>query len=470
MFQLPRISRVAVIGAGPGGLAAARALREEGAFDTITVFERNAKVGGTWYVKQRKIEKKNFIIFCLYRLYSEKPNFPPPLPSVNAIDVDPPNQPALQHPPVSAIYDNLHTNLTKDVMAYRDIPFPKNYPLFPTRTQVLDYIQDTAEQYDLLSMIRFNTTVVRAEPVDDNDRQKKWQVSVTEWRDNKVTNYTESYDAVVVASGHYYVPYLPDVEGLPEFASIAKVIHSRDYRRPEDYGSKTVLVVGNGSSSADMVREISTTATKVYHCVRGDDTSFSRTVAENMPANAERIGALGRFSASAGMVECQDGKQIQGVDTVIFATGYLYSFPFLPFEQGNLIVDGQKVLGLYEYMFYINNPTLTFVGLPIRVVPMPMMQLQSTVIARCYSGRIMLPSLETMQETIKDETNSRKELVMGVQSELGYVDRIGAWAEGYRGDSIEDWKSSDPVTGRLSEEWRENRVNSLELRRKYLGY
>ena len=43
-----RISRVAVIGAGPGGLAAARALRDENVFDTITVFERNSKVGGTW--------------------------------------------------------------------------------------------------------------------------------------------------------------------------------------------------------------------------------------------------------------------------------------------------------------------------------------------------------------------------------------------------------------------------------------
>ena len=42
------ISRVAVIGAGPGGLAAARALRDEGAFDTITVFERNSKAGGAW--------------------------------------------------------------------------------------------------------------------------------------------------------------------------------------------------------------------------------------------------------------------------------------------------------------------------------------------------------------------------------------------------------------------------------------
>lgn len=48
MTQLPRISRVAIIGAGPGGLVAARALQQEGAFDVVTVFERQSKVGGTW--------------------------------------------------------------------------------------------------------------------------------------------------------------------------------------------------------------------------------------------------------------------------------------------------------------------------------------------------------------------------------------------------------------------------------------
>lgn len=48
MPTLARIARVAVIGAGPGGLAVARALRNEGSFEKITVFERNAAVGGTW--------------------------------------------------------------------------------------------------------------------------------------------------------------------------------------------------------------------------------------------------------------------------------------------------------------------------------------------------------------------------------------------------------------------------------------
>jgi cation diffusion facilitator CzcD-associated flavoprotein CzcO len=40
--------RVAVIGAGPSGLAAVRALRDENAFDTIRLFERRDRVGGIW--------------------------------------------------------------------------------------------------------------------------------------------------------------------------------------------------------------------------------------------------------------------------------------------------------------------------------------------------------------------------------------------------------------------------------------
>jgi cation diffusion facilitator CzcD-associated flavoprotein CzcO len=47
-FINKHIKRVAVIGAGPGGIAALRALSKEGTFDTITVYERNAQIGGTW--------------------------------------------------------------------------------------------------------------------------------------------------------------------------------------------------------------------------------------------------------------------------------------------------------------------------------------------------------------------------------------------------------------------------------------
>ena len=43
--------RVAVIGAGPSGLAAVRALEREGSFDYIRVFERKSTAGGLWLVR-----------------------------------------------------------------------------------------------------------------------------------------------------------------------------------------------------------------------------------------------------------------------------------------------------------------------------------------------------------------------------------------------------------------------------------
>jgi cation diffusion facilitator CzcD-associated flavoprotein CzcO len=44
----PIYRRVAVVGAGPSGLAAVRALSDENVFDTIRVFERRDRVGGIW--------------------------------------------------------------------------------------------------------------------------------------------------------------------------------------------------------------------------------------------------------------------------------------------------------------------------------------------------------------------------------------------------------------------------------------
>ena len=180
------------------------------------------------------------------RLYSKETNPPPPIPSTNALIVDPPNQPAPRHPPASAIYDNLHTNLPKNVMAFRDIPFPDDYPLFPSRKQVIDYIQDVAEKYDLLPMIRFNTTVLtvqQPEEESDDEDKRRWRVSITHWHEGKETNYTETFDAIVVANGKYYVPYIPNMDGLKEFSNVATVLHSQNYRRPKDYKNKVNLFI-----------------------------------------------------------------------------------------------------------------------------------------------------------------------------------------------------------------------------------
>lgn len=56
MVSSPAIRTVAVIGAGPSGLSAVKALDEEKVFDTIRVFERRDRVGGTWCVEHEATE------------------------------------------------------------------------------------------------------------------------------------------------------------------------------------------------------------------------------------------------------------------------------------------------------------------------------------------------------------------------------------------------------------------------------
>lgn len=236
-----------------------------------------------------------------------------------------------------------------------------------------------------------------------------------------------------------------------------------------------MLVVGGGSSAIDIVREVSTVATNVYQCIR-TQTELSRQAVERNAPNVHQIDLVQEIvnQQDQSFVRLQNGQDIKDLDTIIFGTGYLYSFPFLPFQKDNLIVTGQKVHNLDHYMFYQKNPTLCFLGLPIRVVPMPLMQRQSIVMARYWSGKIpMVPHEHTSTPKVlnaEGKEDDRLEFIMGVTREFDYSEKLGAWAEGWTNPDIEQWHSNDLLTGRLFEQWKELRKNALALRREQLGY
>ncbi|KAI7892353.1 uncharacterized protein EV154DRAFT_537510 [Mucor mucedo] len=389
------------------------------------------------------------------RKYTPETNPPPPIPSTNALLVD---RTLRTKELYSPIYADLHTNLPKSVMCFQDAPFPEDAPLFLHHEQVMKYLNELAIKEDLMPLIRFSTLVERVRYYEN----KVWKVTTSE-------GTTEDFDAVVVATGHYAVPYIPDIPGLDELNDNRRIqlLHSRDYRTPEPFKNKTVLVVGGGSSANDIVRETASVATKVYQSIR-THTELSRQAVERNPPNVQQISLISHIDNDEDIssVQLQDDV-LDDVDVIIFGTGYLYSFPFLPFQRDDLIMTGQKVHHLNHYMFYKKNPTLCFLGLPIRVVPMPLMQRQSIVMARYWAGKIpMVPHVE--MDSMDD---ARLDFVMGVAREIQYSEQLGAWAQGYTDKkSMEQWQSDDPVTGRLSENWIELRKNALLLRYDYLGY
>lgn len=73
---------------------------------------------------------------------------------------------------------------------------------------------------------------------------------------------------------------------------------------------------------------------------------------------------ISNFDASSGEITFTDGSHVNEVDIVLFATGYDFSFPFLPYKT----VKNRRVPGLYQHVFNIEDPTLAFVGMVSRTL------------------------------------------------------------------------------------------------------
>lgn len=198
------MARYCIIGAGPSGLAAARALKEAGlSFD---VFERHSDVGGIW-------------------------------------DIENPHTP---------IYESAHFISSRTQSAFDDFPMPASYPDYPSWRQILEYIRAFANNFDLRQFIRFDTPVARAEP-----HGKRWSITLG-------TGETLEYDGVIAAVGHDWDPIRPAYPGAFDGASY----HTVDYRSAAELVGKKVLVVGAGNSGCDIACDAATQASEAWISMR----------------------------------------------------------------------------------------------------------------------------------------------------------------------------------------------------------
>ena len=178
-----RSHHVAVIGAGPAGLVAARELRREG--HSVVVFEKQKQVGGTW-------------------IYTDEVESDP-------LSVDPTR--SVVH---SSVYRSLRINGTRECTGYRDFPFvvrsgvSRDRRRFPSHGEVLAYLKDFAKEFGIEEMVRFETEVVKVSPAAE-EGIGKWRIESTE-KEKKVRR-DEIYDAVVVCNGHYVEPRLAQIPG-----------------------------------------------------------------------------------------------------------------------------------------------------------------------------------------------------------------------------------------------------------------
>eukprot|EP00736_Rhodelphis_marinus_P014327 Rmarinus@m.13776 len=340
--------RVAVVGSGAAGLCAIRHLQTT---CTVVAFEQTKTVGGTW-------------------AYTDETDG------------------AKQSPVHSSMYKSLRTNLPKEIMAFRDFPFSSDLPSYIHHTAVHEYLQVYAREFGLTKCIRFGEKVVEVYPENPGCRTTSWKVNTVDLHTNE--SNCESFDHVVVCNGHYSAPAIPDLNNADKFRG--SILHSHNYRDPSFYEDKVVCVIGAAASGTDISREIASTAKLVYLCHRkaSEDETLHPATGGTIQVRPPVVG----YSEEGDVILC-DNRRITAVDAMVFCTGYHYVFPFLRHDTG-INIHERVVRPLYRHLFHIDTPTLSFIGLPWRVVPFPLFDYQAEAVAQYCRGNLALPPKEEM--------------------------------------------------------------------------
>ena len=331
-------------------------------------------------------------------------------------------------------YPSLQTNTSKQKTAFSDLAFAAELPDFPIRDDVVAYLERYADVTGVRAIIRFGHDVqaVRPAPAATGG----WTVD------------GEPFDAVVVAIGLFARPAEPAIPGRELFRGT--VVHSRTYRDPAVFAGHDVVVVGAGSSGADIAVELATVARSVSISVR-DMPMFSprhyrgrpydhratrlvqrlpvwararitrRVLAAEYRRRGHRLERLspkrtpgmdlleeldrGRIALRPALAALDatgaifsDGSRI-AADMIVLATGYRAEFPFLP-EGLPPRIGG--ALALYRLVFPPGIGNVAFAGLTRVSGPVfPVSELQARWIAAVFAGRAALPSEDVMRAEIE---------------------------------------------------------------------
>lgn len=240
----PAYRRVAVIGAGPAGAIATDALVKEQAFDTIRVFDRRAGIGGTW-IHTPHLPAAIPLLSKVLAGTADKPvTIPAQLPAVTPVSEDV-NSHQLRFSD-TAIHENLHSNITPEIMSFSSYPFPSTLsrrtldeygPRAPFRhhSTIRDWVEGIFKSNGHENLLELNTTVEHA--VKEGG---EWALTLRKEVNGRNYWWREKFDALVVATGHYNVPWFPEVEGLLDWDRKFpdSIVHSKNFRSSKKFAGK----------------------------------------------------------------------------------------------------------------------------------------------------------------------------------------------------------------------------------------
>lgn len=340
--------RIGIIGAGPSGLAQLRAfeaLKNQGeSIPEIVCFEKQSNWGGMWNYSWRTGVGK----------YGE--------------------------PLHGSMYKYLWSNGPKECLEFSDYSFDNHFkkPIssYPPRPVLFDYIEGRIKKSNARDFIRFDTTV-RWVSYDEDSRQ--FTVILDDLKLNKT--YSEVFDYLVVASGHFSTPNMPYFKGIESFTG--NVMHAHDFRGADQFKGRNLLLIGSSYSAEDI-------GIQCYkHGAKSVTLSYrSNPIGHHWPEGIKEVPLVTHFDGDSAFFK--DGSS-EDFDAVIMCTGYQHKFPFLPDElrlktKNNLYPDH-----LYKGIFFNSLPQLIYLGMQDQYYTFNMFDTQAWVARDFMTGHMQLP-------------------------------------------------------------------------------
>ena len=192
------MTKVAIIGTGPCGLSMLRSFEQAEKkgekIPQIVCFDKQDDWGGLWN----------------YNWRTGSDQYGDPVPN--------------------SMYRYLWSNGPKECLEFADYSFDEHFghpiPSFPPREVLYDYIIGRVKKGNLKSKVRFNTTVITV-----TYNGKNFEVTSHDKKNDKFSK--DTFDYVVVSSGHFSVPFIPEYPGMKSFPG--RILHSHDFRDAEEF-------------------------------------------------------------------------------------------------------------------------------------------------------------------------------------------------------------------------------------------
>ena len=373
--------RVAIIGAGPSGLAALRALTRAG-FDAVA-FERGSRVGGVWTLEERP----------------------------------------------TAAYRSLHLITSRPRTEFAEHPMPDGAPDYPGRDAVGAYLESYVERFGLRDRIRLGTPVERAERLEGGGWSvdgERFDVLVAanghneeaSWPDPPypgdfagdqlhALDYVDSdafrdRDVLVVGMGNSAMDIATDVSHVAArtFLSVRRgswVIPKRLLGKPADQVIRPWVAVNVPwrlrQPLSQLLLRITVGPPERYGLPAPERGLFQShpTISDTILSRIShgRVTPKGAIASLDGDgVRFADGSR-EHVDAIVWCTGYRVTIPFL---DRSLTGEDPREMRLYKRVFHPDADDLMFVGLMQSTgSAFPIVERQAQLVAERLSGTWALP-------------------------------------------------------------------------------